>query len=1660
MLAHAAPALADRAVTTRFSTNDTGNITFAANTLMVCPAAATTPAPGCTAARGIGPVSSGSNSGLNNNGYDMQYVNAAPGTVSGQGSSFDSSSATLSLPPTATVLFAGLYWGGDTSGGSSPPTPADSPAPNPGLRNQVGFRAPGASGYTTLTANQLDQSSGSATRYGAFADVTSIVQATGAGTYSVANVQTGKGGDRYAGWTLVVAYRDPTQPPRNLTVDDGLITISSSAPPTTIPIGGFRTPPAPNPVRTTLGFVSLEGDSGLSGDSASLNGVKLSDGATPPNNFFDGGISNLGTNVITRNPNDVNNWDYDSKLIAAPPGALGNNATTANVLVTTNGDTYYPQVVTLATDLFAPNITSTKSVTNVTHSGGPDQRGDILRYSVSYTNSGADNATNFVARDAIPAGTTYVPGSLRISGSDGSASPSDAIGDDAAEFNSSTGEAVFRLGAGGNGTTGGTIAPNGTDTLSFDVRIDANDTPGQQIVNQATATFIGQQLGSGFTDTSNQTVNTVAAPDLTIAKSHTGNLVGGQVTTFTLAVSNAGNASTDGSPVTVTDPFPASSFSSLANAGGEGWSCQVAGLTLTCSRSDVLAAGDSYPPILVDAIVHPTPPATIANTATVSGGGSATGTGSDGGGANGLADLSITKSANAATVPNGGQVTYTLNVQNTGPSTAQSVTVTDTLDPASYRDVTVTSSQGTCDTAVTCSLGSVDPNSTVTITVSATVAARDTTLTNSATVSSPTPDPQASNNSASAGVAVPASADLSIEKTSPVTSPVPGGPDAFTITVTNRGPDTAKGVIVNDALPSSFTATSTSGASCTSLPSTGGTLVCTLGSLAAGSTATITVSGTLAGGIGGQTIVNAATVDSDTADPDLSNNAVGFTQLVGQAADLTITKKAFLSDGTTPVTNPLSVGDAFIYRLGVTNHGPSDATGVVVTDTLPAGITLVSAASGRGSCSAAGQTITCTLGTVTNGSSVAIDLNVTVGAAAANTAPPNSASVSSTTFDPNPTGAKSATETVGVGSVVNLSVLKTVAPQTARVGDTVTYTLTATNDIPIGEAGGSPSGLGTTGGVVTDTLPPGLQFVSSSPPSACAAAGQTVTCHLGAVAQGQVVTATYTARVSSAAAGTSVTNQATIASEAAGGFPALPDYNPGDNTDSATANVNPEADLSLTKSASNTNPFVDDEVVYTLTARNGGPNDATGVTIHDSLLGGLDFIDASPGCDNENGTVTCHIGTIASGATASVTIRTHSTAAIAGMSVGNLATLAGNELDPNPANNSANATINVQPLVDLRLKKVASNPSPTVGGPVSYTLTLVNSGPSPATGVTITDPLPTGLSFVSATPGQGSCGASGQTVTCHLGTLSAGGTALVTITANVASSTAGTTLKNTASASANEPIARPGLTRSEASITPVTKPPAPTADLALVKKVNHTSGRAGQELHYTITVTNHGPGPASSPTVTDAFSAPVTLVSVHTSSGSCLHGHPIVCKLGSIASDASDTITIVAKPTVLDQLRNTASVASATRDPNPANNIAHVTTHVHRGPAALRLTKSANVRKVKPGQAFSFTIAVRSLGPEPALAIKVCDPLGSGMTFISVQGASLHAGIPCWRIASLAKGKLRRFLVRVRAPMVKGPRVLTNSATASADGVRMRRARARVRLVGERPAPPGGGFTG
>ena len=180
----------------------------------------------CTAAR------AGTN-GNNNGDYTMVFVD----TDGNAFTSSNSSTADLSIPAGATVVFAGLYWGADTSAGNN-----GSAAPTPRNRDKLDFKTPTAA-YTTVTASVVDSDATNTTSYQAFADVTSLVQAGGSGTYSAGDIQAGTGENRYGGWALVVAYGDTTEPFQRIHVYDGFQVLQSGGTTTTdITLTDFLTP--------------------------------------------------------------------------------------------------------------------------------------------------------------------------------------------------------------------------------------------------------------------------------------------------------------------------------------------------------------------------------------------------------------------------------------------------------------------------------------------------------------------------------------------------------------------------------------------------------------------------------------------------------------------------------------------------------------------------------------------------------------------------------------------------------------------------------------------------------------------------------------------------------------------------------------------------------------------------------------------------------------------------------------------------------------------------------------------------------------------------------------------------------------------------------------------------------------------------------------------------------------------------------------------------------------------------------------------------------------------------------------------------------------------------------------------------------------------------
>ncbi|MBX3059124.1 MAG: DUF11 domain-containing protein [Anaerolineae bacterium] len=195
-----------------------------------------------------------------------------------------------------------------------------------------------------------------------------------------------------------------------------------------------------------------------------------------------------------------------------------------------------------------------------------------------------------------------------------------------------------------------------------------------------------------------------------------------------------------------------------------------------------------------------------------------------------------------------------------------------------------------------------------------------------------------------------------------------------------------------------------------------------------------------------------------------------------------------------------------------------------------------------------------------------------------------------------------------------------------------------------------------------------------------------------------------------------------------------------------------ETDLSVVKSASAGAVFVGDTITYTVNVSNNGPISATNVVVADVLPGEVSYVSNDAGCNESGGTVTCDLGTLLDGNGA--TIQIVATAVTPGNTT-NTATVTSDTPDSNPANNSDDAlvVVNELPTADLEISKTAVTNTVQTGDLITYTLVITNHGPDTAVDVTITDVLPTRVSYVSNDAG---CVAASGTVTCVFGLIAVG----------------------------------------------------------------------------------------------------------------------------------------------------------------------------------------------------------------------------------------------------------------------------------------------------------------
>lgn len=362
-----------------------------------------------------------SNEPVNTNIGNNSNVNMLHIDIDGDASTFNSSSAELVVPnPNCFIIrHAALYWG------------AVEPEPNTtdATVRQIKFKGPSGD-YIDITGELLyrDQNTNlnTAFPYACVADVTDYIQSlpSSLGFYTAANIATRTGvgntatprnrNGYTAGWSLFIVYEDPTLASRSITSFDGFSAIFTNQPSVNIDIDGFRTLPAPQPVRANLAFATLEGDLAINGDRMSLNGTNLSSTDRPVGNFFRSRVTQLDAQPVdNRVPNSSNTLGFDTGVLRVPnPGntVIANGDTSATMGLTTTQDFFLQYFFAFAVEIIEPEIVLTKLVEDEFGNDISDQvvgLGQELNYVISFQNTGNDDARDLTIRDVLPINTIF-----------------------------------------------------------------------------------------------------------------------------------------------------------------------------------------------------------------------------------------------------------------------------------------------------------------------------------------------------------------------------------------------------------------------------------------------------------------------------------------------------------------------------------------------------------------------------------------------------------------------------------------------------------------------------------------------------------------------------------------------------------------------------------------------------------------------------------------------------------------------------------------------------------------------------------------------------------------------------------------------------------------------------------------------------------------------------------------------------------------------------------------------------------------------------------------------------------------------------------------------------------------------------------------------------
>lgn len=442
-------------------------------------------------------------------------------------------------------------------------------------------------------------------------------------------------------------------------------------------------------------------------------------------------------------------------------------------------------------------------------------------------------------------------------------------------------------------------------------------------------------------------------------------------------------------------------------------------------------------------------------------------------------------------------------------------------------------------------------------------------------------------------------------------------------------------------------------------------------------------------------------------------------------------------------------------------------------------------------------------------------------------------------------------------------------------------------------------------------------------------------------------------------------------------------------------------DVQISQLVDNPDPAVRAGLLtYTLAVVNGSADTANNVVLSVPLPATTTFVSTnSPACTHNGatpGVVTCALGNITGdglgGPVTSVDVVARTTVAT-GFTLPVAATVSTASADTNIANNTGTQNTTIDDGADLTVAVTDIADPVIAGATIGYTLTVNNAGPNPAVATVVTDTLPTGTTFVSASGSGWVCSAIAQVVTCNRPSNLANGASapVINVVTRVTGAISGTvTNAVTVTSSTGDPEPNNNTTTENTQITV-------GADTSISKVVTPSTVVASSPATFTLRPRNAGPFDASTVTVTDVVPAGFTVDSVVGGAWTCgTAGNTVTCTRASLVVGATDDILINVTAPPAGAFTNTATIAAVTADPQNGNNSGSLSGTAAADGADLAISKSKSPNPVAQNSPTASTIGVHNNGPRPTSGvITVVDTLDAGESFDSFAGANwncVHSG--------------------------------------------------------------------